>query len=107
VSENLVVDALFGVGVAAELVCCAGVLVMRTTYDRLHYSGAGSTIGAFCILAALLLREGVSGAGLQAIVAVALLFLLTPLVLTSIARAARRLDHGEIEPTGEGRESAG
>ena len=100
-TENLLVDVLLGVGVAAELVCSVGVLVMRTTYDRLHYSGAGSTVGAFCILAALLVREGFSSGGLQGIAAVGLLFLLGPVVVTATARAARRIEHGDLEPTAE------
>ena len=100
-SENLAVDVLLGVGVGAELVCCVGVLVMRTTYDRLHYSGAGSTVGAFCILAAVLVREGLTSGGLEAIAAVGLLFLLGPAVVIATARAARRLEHGDLEPTAE------
>jgi monovalent cation/proton antiporter MnhG/PhaG subunit len=101
VTENIVVDVLFAVGVGAELVCSVGVLVMRTTYDRLHYSSAGSTVGAFCILAALLVREGLSSGGLQGIAAVGLLFLLGPLVIVATARAARRIERGDLEPSAE------
>jgi monovalent cation/proton antiporter MnhG/PhaG subunit len=101
VTENIVVDVLLAVGVGAELVCSVGVLVMRTTYDRLHYSGAGSTVGAFCILAALLVREGLSSGGLQGIAAVGLLFLLGPLVVVATARAARRIERGDLEPSAE------
>ena len=100
-TENIVVDVLLAVGVGAELVCSVGVLVMRTTYDRLHYSGAGSTVGAFCILAALLVREGLSSGGLQGIAAVGLLFLLGPLVVVATARAARRIERGDLEPSAE------
>src|SRR5436305_1745217 len=51
---NAAVDILLALGVACELLCCVGVVVMRTTYDRLHYSGAGATVGPFFFLAALL-----------------------------------------------------
>jgi monovalent cation/proton antiporter MnhG/PhaG subunit len=89
---NVVVDILLIVGVAAELLCCVGVAVMRTTYDRLHYTAAGTTGGPFCILAAVLVREGFGQVGLDTIAAVALLFLAGPLVVHATARAARAHD---------------
>ena len=39
---NLAADVLLGIGVAAELLCVAGLLVMRTVYDRLHYASAAT-----------------------------------------------------------------
>jgi monovalent cation/proton antiporter MnhG/PhaG subunit len=93
-SENTLVDVLLGLGVAAELLCCVGVALMRTVYDRLHYSGAATAVGPFFILAALLVREGLSSEGMQAIAAVALLFLLNPTLVHATARAARRIDVG-------------
>jgi monovalent cation/proton antiporter MnhG/PhaG subunit len=87
--RNVVVDVLLAAGVTAELLCCVGVVVMRTTFDRLHYTAAGTTVGPFCILVAVLVREGFGEAGLDAIAAVALLFLAGPLVIHATARAAR------------------
>jgi monovalent cation/proton antiporter MnhG/PhaG subunit len=89
---NVAVDVLLGVGVVLELACCVGVLVMRTVYDRLHYASAALSVPAFLVLAAVLVREHVSSGGLEAIAAVALLFLLYPVLLTATARAARRID---------------
>lgn len=94
--SNVVVDVVLGFGVAAELVCCVGVAVARTVYDRLHYAAAGTAVGPFLILAALLVREGLSSQGLQSIAAVALLFLLNPVLVHATARAARRVDVGEV-----------
>ena len=100
-SENTIVDVLLGLGVAAELVSCVGVALMRTVYDRLHYSGAATAVGPFLILAALLVREGLSGMGLQAIAAVGLLFVLNPTLVHATARAARRIDFGSPRPLPE------
>jgi multisubunit Na+/H+ antiporter MnhG subunit len=86
---NVVVDILLALGVTAQLLCCVGVAVMRTTFDRLHYSAAGTTVGPFCILAALLVREGFGQVGLGGIVVVAVLFVTGPLVVHATARAAR------------------
>lgn len=87
---NVAVDVLLGVGVALELACVAGVVLMPTTFDRLHYVAAGTTVPAFLILAAVLCREHLSGGGIEAIAAVGLMFVLFPVLLTATARAARR-----------------
>ena len=92
---DLAVDVLLGLGVAGELLCVAGVLVMRTTFDRLHYAAATTTVPAFLVLAATLVREHVTAGGIEAIAAVGLLFLLNPAVLLATAMAVRRVESAE------------
>jgi monovalent cation/proton antiporter MnhG/PhaG subunit len=87
----MAVDVLLALGVGLELLCCVGVLVMRDTFDRLHYAAAGTTVPAFLVLAAVLVREHVSSGGLEAIAAVALLFLLNPILVNATARVVRRV----------------
>jgi multisubunit Na+/H+ antiporter MnhG subunit len=94
-ASDLVVDVLLGLGVAAELLCVAGVLVMRTTLDRLHYTAAATTVPAVLVLVAVLVRVHLSAGGLQAIATVALLFLVNPVLVIATARAARRIDSPE------------
>ena len=91
---TVLVDVFLALGVGLELLCCAGVALGRTTYDRLHFVSAASTVPAFFVLAAVLVREHLSSGGLQAIAAVALMFLLNPLLVIATARAARRVDEG-------------
>lgn len=91
------IDVLLGLGVAGELLCVGGVLLMRTTYDRLHYAAAATTVPAFLVLAAVLLREHFSSSGLDALAAVVLLFVLNPALVIATARAARRIDEPEAE----------
>ena len=100
---NVVVDVLLVLGVVGEAICVAGVLLRRTTFDRLHYLGASTTVPTFCFLAAVICREHVSGGGLQAIAAVALLFLFVPVGLLALARAARRVEFGEVRARPEER----
>ncbi|HEX5583846.1 monovalent cation/H(+) antiporter subunit G [Gaiella sp.] len=95
---NVAVDVLLGVAVAAQLVSCAGLALMRTTADRLHYTSAGFTVGPFCVLAALIVREGIGSIGLQSVAAVGLLFLAGPVVVHATARALRRIELGEVRP---------
>ena len=87
---SIAVDVLLAVGVSLELLCCVGVAVMRTTFDRLHYAAAGTTVPAFLVLAAVLVREHLSSGGLDAIAAVGIMFLLNPILITATAQAVRR-----------------
>jgi monovalent cation/proton antiporter MnhG/PhaG subunit len=96
-AADLAVDVLLVLGVAAELLCVAGVVVMRTTLDRLHYAAACTTVPAFLILAAVLVREHLTAGGIQAIAAVALLFFLNPALVITTARAAHRLDDPDFD----------
>lgn len=80
--------------VAAQLVSALGVVVMRTAADRLHYTSAAFTVGPFCVLAAILLREGMTTAGYDSIATVGLLFLAGPVVVHATARAGRRQESG-------------
>ena len=89
-AANAAVDVLLVAGVTLEVLCVVGVVVRRSTFDRLHYAAAGTTLPAFLILAAVLVREHLSAGGLEAIAAVGLMFLLNPVVITATGRAARR-----------------
>jgi multisubunit Na+/H+ antiporter MnhG subunit len=93
--SNVAVDILLGLAVATALVCVTGVIVMRTSLDRLHYAAAATTVPAFFVLAAVLVREHVSSGGLEAIAAVTLLFLLNPVLVVATARAIRRVEGHE------------
>jgi multisubunit Na+/H+ antiporter MnhG subunit len=100
-AADVAVWILLIAGVASAFVCVAGVLVMRTTFDRLHYASAATTVPAFLILAAVLVRQHLLSGGLAAIGAVGLMFLLQPVLLTATARAARRIDFEDISPRDE------
>lgn len=102
---NIAVDVLLAAAVAGELVCVLGVLLMPTTFDRLHYAAAGTTVPAFLVLAAVIVREHVSAGGLEAIAAVAILFLLNPVLTITTGRAARAIDYGSATPLADRDES--
>ena len=96
-AADLAVDVLLTLGVTAELLCVAGVLLMRTTLDRLHYAAACTTVPAFLILAAILVREHLTSGGIEAIAAVALLFFINPAIVVTTARAAHRADEPSFD----------
>ena len=101
-ARDLTIDVLLAIGVGCQLMCSLGVLVARNAYDRLHYAGAATTVGPLCIGIAILVRESVSGGGIQTIVTVLLLFLLNPVLVIATARAARRIDEGTLERLPQG-----
>ena len=94
--SGLAVDLLLAVAVAAQLLSCAGVAVMCTSADRLHYASAAYTVGPVCVLAAVLVREHASANAWAAVAAIAILVLAGPVVVHATARVVRRIDLGEV-----------
>ncbi len=97
-------DVLLGLGVAAELLSCLGFVLMRDTFDRLHFVGASTTVGPLLILAAILIANGAKAQSADSIAAVGLLFLVNPILTHATARAARRLRFGQVEARPEERQ---
>jgi multisubunit Na+/H+ antiporter MnhG subunit len=96
---------LVWLGVAIELVCCVGLVTMRTAIDRLHYSGAATLVGPSLIAAAVCVREGVfTTNALNAIVVAALLGFLGAMLAIATARAIRIADRKTLESTPAERE---
>jgi monovalent cation/proton antiporter MnhG/PhaG subunit len=77
------------VGVGIELACCVGVLVMRGVYDKLHYTAPATTLGAFAIAGAILLRTPVVQFGIKALLVATALLVTNPVLTHATARAAR------------------
>jgi multisubunit Na+/H+ antiporter MnhG subunit len=97
------IHVLLVAAVAAQLVSALGLLVMRTSADRLHYTSAAFTVGPICVLAAVLLREGMTTASYDTIAAVGLMFLAGPILVHATARAGRRRELGHTRARPEER----
>jgi monovalent cation/proton antiporter MnhG/PhaG subunit len=88
-------DVLLGLGVLAELVACLGVLWMRDVFDRLHFSGTGTTLGPVLLAAAVLVTgTSATSATVQLVAALLLLVLLNPVLTHVTGRALHRLRAG-------------
>src|SRR5438128_1264696 len=85
----LAVDVLLALGVAAQLLCCFGLLVMRDALDRLHYAAGGSTLGPILIAAAVLVVHPLDSSGITAIVTVGFLLVASPVLTVATARAVQ------------------
>ena len=93
---------LVTVGVAVELACCVGVVVMRDVYDKLHFTGPATILGPLALTAAIVVQEGLSQAGIKALLVAALLLVANPVLTHATGRALyiRQRDHLEAEDTG-------
>ena len=91
-TTDLLVDVFLVLGVVCQFVCCLGVVVMRNVFDRLHFAGAGMTLGPLLIGAAVLVRQTTSAAGITTMLIMAAVLVLGPALVIATARAAQRLE---------------
>jgi len=103
-ATEVIAVVLLVVGVVVELCCCLGVLVMPDVYDKLHYTGPASTVGALSIALAIVVREGPDQAGLKALLVAAFVILANPVLAHATGRALyiRQRDHLEPEDDAPG-----
>jgi len=96
-ATSATVGVLLAVGVAIELACCVGVLVMEDAYDKLHYLGPAAIVGPLFIAVAVVVRESLGPAGIKSLLTAALLAVASPVLSHATARALyiRRRDHVE------------
>lgn len=87
----LIVDVLLVLTVLCELICVAGVLAGATVYDRLHYSGATTSVAPFLLLVAVALRQPhpYTSPVWNALFDALALFALNNVLSHAVARAAR------------------
>ncbi|HET6963906.1 MAG TPA: monovalent cation/H(+) antiporter subunit G [Acidimicrobiales bacterium] len=89
-------------GCACEMVCVAGMLWMRQGFDQLHFTGAASTVGVLAFGVAVVIQGFSTLSGtIECVIALALTFLLNPVMATATARAGRRLRYETLEPRPE------
>jgi monovalent cation/proton antiporter MnhG/PhaG subunit len=74
--------------VVGELLCCAGLVVMRDVYDRLHYAMAAATVPPFLLAAAVIVEEEWTQPGINALVVAVALFIGGPVIAHATARVA-------------------
>lgn len=91
--RTALVIALLALGIGLQLLACLGLLVMRDTYARLHYLGAGG-FGVAAIAAAIFVEEPFSMIGEKALLVAAFLLATGPVLVHVTARTARSRRHG-------------
>ncbi len=101
--HDLAIDVLVAAGVAGELLCCLGLVLMRNVFDRLHYAMASTTVPPFLIAAAVVVEEDWTQPGINALLIAVALFLINPVLANATARAARARRFGQVEARPEER----
>lgn len=86
---DIAVDVLLGIGLAAFLLTALGVLLIKDFYERVHFLAPGSLIGAIAIPAAVVVHEGLTVAGVKAILIAILLVWANPVISHVMLRAGR------------------
>lgn len=104
----IIITVLAFFGAALVLMCCAGILIMPNTCAKLHYVGPASSLGTFCIAAAIVLQEMTQDAVPTEMLTAAFVGLVIaiggPLLTHATARAAYIRETGrspEDEPSSE------
>jgi hypothetical protein len=99
-ARDYAVTVLVTGGVAAEVVCCVGVLALRSAANRLHYAAAAATLGPALVAAAVCVREGVvSSQGLNSIFVAVLLGVGGAALSGATIRLIRLRERGDLEST--------
>lgn len=91
------VDVLLALTVLAEVVCVVGFLASATVVDRLHFSGATSAVAPFLVLAALLVRHGLTDPSWNGLFDAVALLVLNAAVTHATARVARQRAERDVE----------
>ncbi|HEX5223844.1 MAG TPA: monovalent cation/H(+) antiporter subunit G [Solirubrobacteraceae bacterium] len=91
--RTVFVDILLVAGVIVLLLCAAGVLVMRSAYDRLHYASAAGW-GAALIAASILVHNSLSLIANKALATAFVLLVCGPVLGHVTARALRIRERG-------------
>ena len=88
-ADHAAITVLLGLTVLLEIVCCAGILVMKTPLQRLHYVGPAAMVCPVLVaLAVAVSKNPLSGAGLKAIFIAAVVVVFAPVLSHATGRAA-------------------
>jgi monovalent cation/proton antiporter MnhG/PhaG subunit len=92
--RHIVVDVFLWLGVVLILIACVGMVVMRSVYDRLHFTSP-ALLGTLSVAVAVLVQESFSLVGNKTLLIAVLLILVAPLLTQATGRAARVREHGD------------
>ncbi len=91
-AQAIVVDVLVGLAALLNLLGAVGAMVMRDTYQRLHYLAPPSSVAPLLLAIALFVGEPEKQAGFKMLLVVVLLNAINGVVTHATARAARIRD---------------
>lgn len=96
--EDVVADVLLGLAVAVVLASSVGVMVMRDTYQKLHYLAPASIVAPVLVALAVLVHQGYSQNTTETWLTLLFVVIGSPVLTHATARAARIRDRGDWRP---------
>jgi multisubunit Na+/H+ antiporter MnhG subunit len=95
--REVVVAVLLVAGVALQAIACAGLVVMRSAYDRLHFA-APASFGVALIGIAVAVQESFSLIGNKALATGLVVLVSSPVLAHVTARCLRIRAQGDWRP---------
>lgn len=86
---NIAVEALLAIAVGVALISTLALMLMRDFFDKLHYMAVVATISSFCVLIAVVIKEGAGQAAIKMSLIVVVLLIMNAVLTHATARAAR------------------
>jgi len=93
--QSILADAVLAVAVLTVAASSAGVLVMRDVYQKLHFVTPIALVAPVLVAIAVTLREGWSEPTGQSWLAVAILWIASPVLSHATVRTARVRECGD------------
>lgn len=95
---DIAVYVLLAIGLLSFLLTALGLVLIKDFYEKVHFLSPGSLIGAIAIPAAVVVHEGVSQAGVKAILIAILLVWANPVISHATVRAGRIRRNEQWQP---------
>ncbi|HLY50734.1 MAG TPA: monovalent cation/H(+) antiporter subunit G [Solirubrobacteraceae bacterium] len=93
-ARHVVAEMLVWIGVALILIACVGMVILRSAYDRLHFSSP-AILGVMFVAASVVVKESFSLIGNKSILIAVLVLLGSPLITQASGRVARIREWGD------------
>jgi multicomponent Na+:H+ antiporter subunit G len=95
-TRHAIAGALLVAGVGIQVLTCAGALVARDVFDRLHLVAPAAVLGGPLVCAAVLVNESLNQGGLHAILVAVVLLATGPVLTHATARAVHVRRRGAV-----------
>lgn len=92
--RHIITEVLLWTGVGLILCAALAVVVMRTSFDRLHFP-AVAALGALFVAIAVVVEKSFSLVGDESLLAAVFLVVVSPIVTHAIARGIRITERGD------------
>ncbi len=96
--RQITADVFLGLAAAVVIVSSVGVLVMRDTYQKLHFVSPAALVSPVLVTAAVWLHAGNTATTLEAMLALVFVIIAGPFLGHATIRAARIRDTGDWRP---------